>query len=186
MGAEMVVFRLGALLILRTHIVMAEPESVLILTTGGTIDKVYFDARSTYSIGEPQITEILQIVGLADRYQITTLMAKDSLELTPADRDQIKCQVLSAPQRRILITHGTDTMVETAQHLGDIPHKTIVLVGSLMPARFKFTDAEFNIGFALAAAKILPVGTFIAMNGQIFHPPMVRKNFDRNRFESIA
>jgi len=162
---------------------MTNPGPILILTTGGTIDKVYFDARSTYSVGDPQITEILHVVGFACPYKIDTLMAKDSLDLTPTDRKAIKQRVLEASQRRILITHGTDTMVETALHLEDIPDKTVVLVGALMPARFKFTDAEFNIGFALAAVQVLRPGTYLAMNGQIFHPTLVRKNFDANRFE---
>ena len=163
--------------------IMHSLESILILTTGGTIDKVYFDARSTYSVGDPQITEILQIVGVTCPYTIGTLMAKDSMDLTPQDRNVIKRRVQQADEHRVLITHGTDTMIETARHLSDIPEKTIVLVGALMPARFKFTDAEFNIGFALAAVQALPYGAYLAMNGRIFHPFQVRKSFERNRFE---
>ena len=158
-------------------------EPILILTTGGTIDKVYFDARSAYSVGDPQITEILRVVGVTHPYEVLTLMAKDSMELTLEDRDAIKRRVQEAPQHRILITHGTDTMITTAQHLSDVSDKTIVLVGALMPARFKFTDAEFNIGFAMAAVQALPSGTYLAMNGRIFHPDQVQKNFDANRFE---
>ncbi len=164
---------------------MNNQKPILILTTGGTIDKVYFDARSTYSVGDPQITEILRIVGVTCPYTIDTLMAKDSMDLSSADRDIIKRRIKQATERRILITHGTDTMVETALHLGHVSDKTIVLVGALMPARFKFTDAEFNIGFALAAVQALPPGTYVAMNGQIFHPTQTRKNFELNRFEPI-
>ncbi len=165
---------------------MDHREPILILTTGGTIDKIYFDANSAYSVGDPQITEILRIVGVTCPYRIDTLLAKDSMDLTPEDRDLIRSRVLAASEHRILITHGTDTMIATAHHLSDAPDKTIVLVGALMPARFKFSDAEFNIGFALAAVQALPRGAYIAMNGQIFRPPFVRKNFDKNRFEELG
>ena len=164
---------------------MNSQEPILILTTGGTIDKVYFDARGTYSVGDPQITEILRVVGVTCPHNTETLMAKDSMDLTPEDRDTIKRRIQQAFEHRILITHGTDTMVETARHLGDVPDKTIVLVGALKPARFKFTDAEFNIGFALAAVQALSYGTYLAMNGQIFHPAKTRKNVDKNRFERL-
>ena len=165
---------------------MDHQEPILILTTGGTIDKIYFDARSAYSVGDPQITEILRVVGVTCPYTIDTLMAKDSMDLTPEDRDTIKRRIQRSAEHRILITHGTDTMVKTARHLTSIPEKTIVLVGALMPARFKFTDAEFNIGFALAAVQALPYGAYLAMNGRIFHPGQVRKNFDQNRFEKLG
>ncbi len=163
---------------------MTDQPPVLILTTGGTIDKTYFDARSEYSVGDPQITDILRSVGATYPYVVATLMAKDSMDLSPEDRDTIRHRVHQADERRILITHGTDTMVETALHLGRVPDKTVVLVGALLPARFKHTDAEFNIGFALAATQVLPPGTYLAMNGQVFRPEEVCKNFERNRFEA--
>ena len=164
---------------------MDSTEPILILTTGGTIDKIYFDARSAYSVGAPQITDILQVVGITFPYTIETLLAKDSMELTPEDRDTIRNRILKSDERQILITHGTDTMRDTARHLQDIDAKTIVLVGALMPARFKFSDAEFNIGFAMAAVQALDPGTYLAMNGRIFDPAHVRKNFDENCFEII-
>ncbi len=158
-------------------------QQVLVLTTGGTIDKVYFDAKSTYSVGEPQIAGILQRVGAMFPYKIETILRKDSLDLTDDDRALIRRRILETPQKRILITHGTDTMIDTARLLADVHDKTIVLVGSLMPARFKATDAEFNIGFALAAVQMLSEGVYVAMNGRIFDPLHTQKNESKNRFE---
>ena len=103
--------------------------------------------------------------------------------LTDADRALIAERVRADPARRILITHGTDTMAETARSLGDTGDKTVVFVGSLSPARFKGTDAEFNIGFALAAVQLLPPGAYVAMNGCIFRADEVKKNRTANRFE---
>lgn len=159
--------------------------SIRILTTGGTIDKVYFDAKSEYAIGEPQVTEILHEAGVTTPFACTVLLRKDSLELDDEDRTLIARTVAAVPERHILITHGTDTMVETAQALGDTGGKTVVLVGALAPARFKSTDAVFNVGFAFAAVQTLPPGVWIAMNGHVFEPHHVRKNRDENRFETV-
>ncbi len=156
-----------------------------ILTTGGTIDKVYFDAKSEYAVGEPQVTEILREAGVTTPFTSTVLLRKDSLELTDADRALIATTVAALPETRVLITHGTDTMVETAQALENVEGKTIVLVGSLSPARFKNTDAVFNVGFAVGAVLALPPGVYLAMNGHIFDPKHVRKNRDENRFEAV-
>ncbi|WP_029933259.1 asparaginase domain-containing protein [Rhodothermus marinus] len=158
---------------------------VKIFTTGGTIDKVYFDAKSTYEVGDPQIVDILREANVTIDWELETLFRKDSLDLTDEDRAVIVEKVRRESCPRILITHGTDTMIETAKALQGIPGKTIVLVGSLSPARFKSSDAEFNIGFALAAVQTLPPGVYIAMNGRIFHPDRVRKNREANRFEPI-
>jgi len=158
---------------------------IQIFTTGGTIDKVYFDARSDFEVGEPQIIEILKAANVSADYEVATLFRKDSLDLTDADRAVIAERVRATPCRRVLITHGTDTMVQTARALQGVSGKTIVLVGSLAPARFKNTDAEFNIGFALAAVQALPAGVHIAMNGRIFDPEYVRKNREMNRFEPV-
>lgn len=158
-------------------------ESVAIISTGGTIDKVYFDASSDYQVGEPQIAEILRTVGAQVAFSVTTVFRKDSLDLTDDDRREIVDHVRAVESRRVLITHGTDTMVDTGRELAQISGKTIVLVGSLTPARFKNSDAEFNIGFALAAVQTLPPGVWIAMNGCVFAFDQVRKNKDLNRFE---
>ena len=154
-----------------------------IFTTGGTIDKVYFDAKSTFEVGDPQIEEVLREANLSIDYQLTSLMRKDSLELTDADRSMIRAAVEKTPSQQIVITHGTDTMINTANNLNDIPGKTIVLTGAMQPARFRFTDAVFNIASAMMAAQILPAGVYIAMNGRIFDPLTARKNVALNRFE---
>ena len=156
---------------------------IQIFTTGGTIDKVYFDAQSDFQVGEPQIVEILKGAHVTVEYAVEILFRKDSLDLTDADRAVIAERVRETPCRGVLITHGTDTMIQTAQVLQDIPEKTIVLVGSLRPARFKRSAAEFNIGFALAAVQALAAGVYIAMNGSLFHPENVRKNREMNQFE---
>ncbi len=158
--------------------------SIRILTTGGTIDKVYFDAKSAYSVGEPQVTEILREAGVTTPFTCTVLLRKDSLEMTPEDRTFIAQTVASVPEKHVLITHGTDTMVETARALGSGAGKTVVFVGSLSPARFKHTDAAFNVGFAFAAVQTLPPGVWIAMNGHVFEAAHVRKNVAENRFEN--
>jgi L-asparaginase len=160
-------------------------KKVLILTTGGTIDKVYFDARSTYEVGPPNIEIVLGELNPAVDYSVRSLLRKDSLELTDIDREFILQSVLHAVEDRILITHGTDTMVQTARYLAKIQGKTIVLTGALTPALFRTTDALFNIGCALAAVQILGHGVYIAMNGAIFPHDKVRKNLTKNTFEEL-
>lgn len=158
--------------------------TIRILTTGGTIDKVYFDQKSTFQVGEPQILEVLREVNVTVPYALTPLLRKDSLELTDADRQLIRQAVEAASENRILLTHGTDTMVETARALQGIDGKTIVLTGAMQPARFRQTDAVFNIAAAFTAVQLLPPGVYIAMNGRLFDPEQVRKNVACNRFES--
>lgn len=156
-----------------------------ILSTGGTIDKVYFDEKSTFEVGDPQIAEVLKHAQISFEYTLQALMRKDSLELTPDDRALIRAAVERAPEERILVTHGTDTMTETARALEGIAGKTVVLTGSLVPARFRENDAIFNIGFALAAVQTLDVGVYIAMHGQIYRSGEVEKNRELNRFVRI-
>ncbi len=157
-----------------------------VFTTGGTIDKVYFDAKSDYEVGEPQIAQILREANVTIDYEVTTLMRKDSLDMTEADRELVAEHVKRTESRHVVVTHGTDTMVQTGRVLkGVATGKTVVLVGSLNPARFKDSDAVFNIGFAVAAAQTLSSGVYVAMNGQIFDPEDVRKNRSANQFERI-
>lgn len=156
-----------------------------IFTTGGTIDKIYFDAKSDYEIGEPQISELLRDANLTIDYQVTSLLRKDSLELTDVDRQQVRAAVEKSPAKHIVITHGTDTMITTGQFLQGIADKTIVLTGAMQPARFRFTDAVYNVASAITAAQTLPPGVYIAMNGQIFDPRTSRKNVELNRFEAL-
>ena len=160
-------------------------EELLIVTTGGTIDKVYFDDKSDYQVGEPQIGRILQELGVAFRFNVIPILRKDSLHIDAADRELLRATIAAQPMRRVLVTHGTDTMVETAAVLDGIAGKTIVLTGALNPARFRGSDAEFNIGTAVGAVQCLPPGVYIAMNGRIWDPAKVRKNVDANRFEAV-
>lgn len=157
---------------------------VAILTTGGTFDKVYFDANSEYSIGDPCITSILDEGNVNSDYRIQSILKKDSLDITSKERQIIKNSVEECAEERIIIIHGTDTMVETAKSLEDIKDKTIVLTGAMQPARFKKTDAIFNSGFALAAVQILEYGVYITMNGMVFSSDNVKKNIDLGKFET--
>ena len=160
-------------------------KKLRIFTTGGTIDKIYFDAKSEYEVGEPQIGEILREMGVTFAFELSPLMRKDSLDMTVADRQRIHQAVQQCPEDHILITHGTDTMTETAAVLSDISGKTIVLTGALNPARFRGSDAIFNIGGAVGAVQSLARGIYIFMNGRVFQAGKVRKNREQNRFEEI-
>ena len=156
-----------------------------IITTGGTIDKIYFDAKSEYQVGEPQIGEVLKEANVALEYEIVSLLRKDSLDLTDKDRRLICRTVESVPERHVIVTHGTDTMIDTARELKKVPNKIIVLTGAMQPAKFRFTDAVFNIACAVTAVQLLPVGVHICMNGRIFDPDHIRKNRQINQFEVL-
>jgi len=157
-------------------------EAVLVLTTGGTIDKVYFDAKSDYEVGESVVGELLQQAHVREPFEVRSLLRKDSLELTDADRALIAAAVNEAVEQRIIITHGTDTMTDTAGALQPQQSRTVVLTGSLSPARFAQTDAVFNVGMAFAAVQSLPAGLYIVMNGQVFDAARVRKDRELNAF----
>ena len=158
---------------------------ISIFTTGGTIDKVYFDKKSQFQVGEPQIAELLREANVCIAYDIESIMRKDSLDLDDADRRQIRERVSACPEERCVVTHGTDTMIETARCLLDIPRKTIVLTGAMQPARLRLSDAEFNVGFAIGVVQLLPHGVYLAMNAQVFDPRKARKNIELNRFEHL-
>jgi L-asparaginase len=158
---------------------------IKIFTVGGTIDKVYFDRKSTYEVGEPKIGEILQEANVNLAYEISSLLHKDSLDMTDEDRRVIFDGVASDEHRRIVLTHGTDTMIQTAKQLKTIPDKVMVLTGAMEPARFKYSDASFNIGCAIVAVQILDPGVYITMNGRIFDPDSIRKNAEQNWFEEV-
>jgi L-asparaginase len=159
-------------------------QDLLVITTGGTIDKIYFDDLSEFQIGEPQIGKILEALGVSFRFQVIALLRKDSLHLSDADRALIKQSIEAQPVRHVLITHGTDTMVDTARVLKSVPNKVMVMTGALNPARFQGSDAVFNIGCAVGAVQTLPEGAWIAMNGRVWDPLSVRKNRAANRFEA--
>ncbi|APG62161.1 asparaginase [Sphingorhabdus lutea] len=155
-----------------------------IFTTGGTIDKIYFDALSEYQIGPTAIIDMLRENNVYAPHRVTQLLRKDSLELTDADRTEIYNAIMQSDADKILVTHGTDTMVDTGRFLRDIKGKTIVLTGALQPASLRKSDAEFNVGFALAAVQSLPHGIYVAMNGQIFDPAITQKDRAAGRFIS--
>ena len=156
---------------------------IKIFTTGGTIDKVYFDDLSDYKVGDPQVVEILKEANVEFEYEVHEVVRKDSLHLTDEDRARLRQLVRDDSHRLILITHGTDTMVQTARHLQGIRDKVIVFTGALTPAHFRKTDAAFNIGCAVGALQALQPGVYIAMSGQVFPADKVRKNRSAGRFE---
>ena len=155
---------------------------IRIFCIGGTIDKIYFDAKSKYEVGSPSIGKILREHDVGLDFTVTSLMAKDSLDVTDEDREQIRCAAEEILEDRIVITHGTDTMVKTAEVLSAFQGKTIVLTGALAPAIFKDSDAVFNIGCAIAAVQTLSPGVYITMNGQVFDYDKVWKDVANNRF----
>ena len=155
---------------------------IKIFATGGTIDKVYFDALSEFQIGDSTVDAILKEANVAFEFQVDQLMRKDSLDLTDEDRDAIRTAIANSPHEHILVTHGTDTMAITARHVADVAGKTIVFTGSMQPARLKSTDAIFNVGFAIAAARMQPPGVYIAMNGRVFEAGHVRKDRGAGQF----
>ena len=159
---------------------------IRILSTGGTIDKVYFDAKSEFEVGSPQAGILLSEANVSFDYEVISLMRKDSLELTDEDREAIREAITRDPCERIVVTHGTDTMVQTGRYLQQgVDGKVVVLTGSLQPAGQRVTDAIFNVGFAVAAVQLLPEGVWIAMNGRIHDPAITRKNARANRFERV-
>ena len=161
-----------------------DPMFIRFLTTGGTIDKIYFDAMSQFEVGESQVKGILSEGLAAIDYDVVSLFRKDSLEITAEDRMTLREYIEKDDASRYVITHGTDTLAETAEALEGIADKCIVLTGALSPARFKSTDAIFNVGMAVAAVQTVDPGVYIAMSGQVFPAGAVRKNRAENRFES--
>jgi L-asparaginase len=127
---------------------------IAFITTGGTIDKVYFDALSRFEVGETVVAQVLRRGGVGFEFEVVPLMRKDSLELTDTDRAAIRAAVAARDESHIVITHGTDTMVETARWLEDVPGKTMVLAGALSPARFQDSDAVFNLGMAVVSKRM--------------------------------
>lgn len=158
---------------------------IKIFTAGGTIDKVYFDSKSEYEVGEPQIEQLLKLAGVNFTYDVEVLFKKDSVDITDEDRAMLAESVKREESKRVVITHGTDTILESAMRLRGIAGKTIVFTGSLTPARFRDSDALFNIGCAVTAVQILEPGVYVAINGQVYRPDEIRKKEDRSRFEVI-
>lgn len=161
-------------------------QHLSIVTTGGTIDKIYFDAKSDYQIGAPQIGDILEQLEVGFSFEVASILRKDSLDIDDDDRQLIRRSIEAQPHRHVLVTHGTDSMVDTARVLEGIAGKVIVLTGALNPARFHGSDAVFNIGCAVGAVQSQPDGVWIAMSGRIWDPRHVRKNRAANRFEDAS
>jgi len=160
-------------------------ESILVLTTGGTLDKVYFDALSEFQVGAPVVGDILTRMNLAIAFEVVEVCRKDSLELTDEDREALKKAIEASNATKILITHGTDTMVKSAQAIGEQADKVIIFTGAMQPAAFTDTDAIFNIGTAIGAlmSPNIPNGAYIAMSGQVYPASAVEKNYQSKRFE---
>jgi L-asparaginase len=160
-------------------------SAIVVLTTGGTIDKVYFDQAGDYAVGPSLVREALDQARVSRSVVIREVMRKDSLEMTDADRSLLRTVLVETRERRVVITHGTDTMPLTAAALGGLPDKTIVLTGAFLPGRFSASDAFFNLGMAFAAAQTLAAGVYIAINGLVVAGASVRKDRDLMRFVPI-
>jgi L-asparaginase len=159
---------------------------IQIFITGGTFDKEYNELNGSLYFKETHLQEMLDKGRSRLDLQTETLFMKDSLEFTDTEREKIHQACTNAASDRILITHGTDTMTQTADYLAThIPHKTIVLTGAMIPYKFGSSDGMFNLGSALAFVQILPPGIYISMNGKIFKAGSVRKNLAKGEFESI-
>ena len=154
---------------------------VLALTAGGTIDKVY-TVSGDLDPGPSCLPDVLAEGCCEVEFSIVEVLRKDSLEMTVADRNLLRQHVVDAPFDHILITHGTDTIIQTARALVGVPGKTVVLTGAMQPRSFRRSDAAFNVGFALAALSLLPPGVFVAMHGKIFQPDRIRKDRDEGKF----
>jgi L-asparaginase len=163
------------------------PEPVRVLVTGGTFDKEYNELNGSLFFKDTHLPEMLRLGRSRIDVSITTLMMIDSLEMTAADRARIVDECSRAPEQRILITHGTDTMVETAAALATTlrADKTIVLTGAMIPYAFGSSDGLFNLGSALSFVQALPAGVYIAMNGRCFEWNKVRKNRQTGTFEAV-
>jgi L-asparaginase len=156
---------------------------ICLITAGGTIDKIYFDRLSEYQVGAPGVERILQDLVVGFDYRIQSVLRKDSLDMTDADRLLLMDAVRDAPETHIVITHGTDTMIETARLLLQVTGKKIVLTGAMQPANFRNSDAIFNVGMAIGVVQALQAdGVWLAMSGRLFDPRRVRKDRDRGVF----
>jgi L-asparaginase len=158
--------------------------SVRIFVTGGTFDKEYDELEGKLYFRDTHLHEMLVLGRCKVKVDIRTLMMIDSLEMTDADRKIILDNCLNCKEQHVVITHGTDTMEQTARVLGEAaPKKTIILTGAIVPFKFGSSDGLFNLGSALAFAQSLPEGVYVAMNGRCFPWDSVRKNKKTGEFE---
>jgi L-asparaginase len=160
--------------------------SIRIFITGGTFDKEYNELNGQLYFKDSHLSDLLEMGRSRVEVEIRTLMMVDSLEMTDEDRQLIAYQCNNCDETQIVITHGTDTMSETAKMLAqEVKDKTIVLTGAMIPIKFGSSDGLFNLGSALAFAQTLPVGVYVAMNGRCFNWDNVRKNRQTGVFEEI-
>lgn len=161
-------------------------EPLRLFVTGGTFDKEYDELRGQLHFRDTHVTDMLRKGRCRIDVETRTLMMVDSLDMSDADRDLIRDACHRAEEQRIVITHGTDTMEDTARLLGEANlDKTVVLTGAMIPYAFGSSDGLFNLGSALAFAQALPPGVYIAMNGRCFRWDNVRKNRSSGTFEEI-
>lgn len=159
--------------------------SIRILVTGGTFDKEYDELTGRLFFRDTHVQEMLRLGRARLQLSIETVMMIDSLDMDDAGRARIADRCRAAPERAIVVTHGTDTMVDTARTLAAATlEKTVVLTGAMVPYAFGSSDGLFNLGSALSFAQILPAGVYVAMNGQHFRWDAVRKNRDTGVFEA--
>jgi len=159
---------------------------IRIIVTGGTFDKTYDEINGRLSFGGTHLPEMLRLGRSRVESTIETLTMIDSLDMTDADRARIADSCAQCTETCIVITHGTDTMVETARVVAQrVREKTVVLTGAMVPYAFGSSDGLFNLGSALSFAQVLPAGVYIAMNGQHFPWDRVRKNRETGVFESM-
>ena len=143
---------------------------IIFIQTGGTIDKDYPKTRNgwAFEIGEPAVDRILQLVHPSFDFEILTAFKKDSLQITLSDRKVLLSIIQNHQEHIFIVTHGTDTFIETARFLdGKIPEKLIILTGAMRPERFTNSDASFNLGAAIGASNLLQKGVYVAMNGLV-------------------
>ena len=160
--------------------------AVRIFITGGTFDKEYDEISGHLYFKDTHVAEMLKLGRCRLQVEVRTIMMVDSLEMTDEDRQLIAQNCLKASESQIVITHGTDTMVDTARVLAArVPDKTVVLTGAMIPYAFGSSDGLFNLGSAIALAQALRPGVYIAINGQVFDWDKTRKNKDTGAFESL-
>jgi L-asparaginase len=160
--------------------------SIRVFVTGGTFDKKYDELRATLDFQDTHVPEMLRLGRCELDVSIRTLMMVDSLDMSESDRESIVDNCRRADETQIVVTHGTDTMVETARAIADnVKDKTIVLTGAMVPYAFGSSDGLFNLGSALSFVQVLPPGVYIAMNGRYFSWDNVRKNRDVGAFETL-
>jgi L-asparaginase len=165
----------------------APPSPIRIFVTGGTFDKNYDEITGRLQFRDSHLPEMLRLGRCRVPVSVRTLMMIDSLDMTDADRALIADHCRHCDEQRIVITHGTDTMVDTARVLASATQaKTIVLTGAMIPFAFGSSDGLFNLGSALSFAQVLPVGVYVAMNGRVFAADRVRKNRETGVFEELA